>query len=76
MPWKKLLTRPYAIFLRSCSIFLGGVEDVLPLECQIPSLRSAIQEGLSNKDNVCLHLEKLEALNENFFETQQQLECY
>jgi hypothetical protein len=48
----------------SYSIFLGGVENVLPLECQILSLRIAIQEGLSNKDNVRLCLEKLEALNE------------
>ena len=31
-----------------------GVEAVLPLERQIPSLRIAIQEGLSNEDNVCL----------------------
>ena len=29
-----------------------GVKVVLPLKSQIPSLRIAIQEGLSNKDNV------------------------
>ena len=34
-----------------------GVEVVLPLECQIPSLRIAIHEGLSNDDNVHLRLE-------------------
>jgi len=53
-----------------------GVKVVLPLECQIPSLRIAIQEGLSNKDNVRLHLEKLEALDEKCLEAQQRLECY
>ena len=31
-----------------------GVEAVLPLEQQIPSLRIAIQEGFSCEDNVCL----------------------
>nr|XP_027098845.1 uncharacterized protein LOC113718125 [Coffea arabica] len=29
-----------------------GVETVLPLECQIPSLRIAIQEELSEEDNI------------------------
>ena len=52
------------------------VEVVFPLECQIPSLRIAIQEGLSNEDNVRLHLEELEALDEKRLEAQQQLECY
>nr|XP_027086462.1 uncharacterized protein LOC113708191 [Coffea arabica] len=33
-----------------------GVEAVLPLECQIPSLRIAIQEGLSGEDNVVFAL--------------------
>ena len=41
-----------------------GVEDVLPFEHQIPSLRISIQEGLSNEDNVCLRLEELETLEE------------
>ena len=31
-----------------------GVEVVLPLERQIPSLRIAIQEGLTNEENVRL----------------------
>ena len=53
-----------------------GVEVVLPLECQIPSLRIAIQEGLSNEDNVRLRLEELEALDEKRLEAQQRLECY
>ena len=53
-----------------------GVEAVLPLERQIPSLRTAIQEGPSNEDNVCLRLEELEALDEKRLEAQQHLECY
>ncbi|XP_017978221.1 PREDICTED: uncharacterized protein LOC108662400 [Theobroma cacao] len=53
-----------------------GVEVVLPLERQIPSLRIAIQEGLSNEDNVRLRLEELEALDEKRLEAQQRLECY
>ena len=53
-----------------------GVEVVLPLERQIPSLRIAIQEGLSNEDNVRLRLEELEALDEKRLEAQQCLECY
>ena len=44
--------------------FVYEVEAVLPLECQIPSLRISIQEGLSNEDNVRLQLEELEAFDE------------
>ena len=53
-----------------------GVEIVLPLERQIPSLRIAIQECLSNEGNVHLRLEELEALDEKRLEAQQRLECY
>ena len=56
--------------------FVYGVEAVLPLERQIPSLRIAIQEDLSNEDNVHLRLEKLEALDKKRLEAQQRLECY
>jgi hypothetical protein len=53
-----------------------GVETVLPLERQIPSLRIAIQEGLTNEENARLRLEELEALDEKRLEAQQHLECY
>ena len=53
-----------------------GVEAVLPLEQQIPSLRIAIQEGLTNEENVRLRLQELEALDEKRLEAQQRLECY
>ncbi|KAM2618531.1 hypothetical protein TB1_034796 [Malus domestica] len=53
-----------------------GVEAVLPLESQIPSLRMAIQEGLTDEENANLRLQKLEALDEKRLEAQQHLECY
>ncbi|KAG5531746.1 hypothetical protein RHGRI_026388 [Rhododendron griersonianum] len=53
-----------------------GVEAILPLERQIPSLRDAIQEDLTHEDNARLRLEELEALDEKRLEAQQRLECY
>ncbi|KAK4388594.1 hypothetical protein Sango_2466000 [Sesamum angolense] len=53
-----------------------GVEAVLPLEQQIPSLRIAIQEGLTEEKNAQIRLEELEALDEKRLEAQQRLECY
>ncbi|KAM1343755.1 hypothetical protein ACFX2F_007920 [Malus domestica] len=53
-----------------------GVEAVLPLESQIPSLRMAIQEGLTDEENAKLRLQELEALDEKRLEAQQHLECY
>ncbi|KAL0354313.1 UNVERIFIED_CONTAM: hypothetical protein Sangu_1012600 [Sesamum angustifolium] len=52
-----------------------GVETVLPFEQQIPSLRIAIQEGLTKEENVQIRLEELEALDEKRLEAQQTLEC-
>ncbi|TYK24159.1 uncharacterized protein E5676_scaffold610G00650 [Cucumis melo var. makuwa] len=53
-----------------------GVEAVLPLEREIPSLRMTVQEGLTTEDNVKLQLQELEALDEKRLEAQQALECY
>ncbi|KAI5313663.1 hypothetical protein L3X38_042839 [Prunus dulcis] len=53
-----------------------GVEAVLSLESQIPSLRMAVQEGLTNEENAKLHVQELEALDQKRLETQQRLECY
>jgi len=53
-----------------------GVEAVLPLEIQIPSLRVAILEGLSKDDNHTLFLAELESLDEKRLQAQQKLECY
>ncbi|XP_070026113.1 uncharacterized protein [Nicotiana sylvestris] len=53
-----------------------GVEAVLPLERQIPSLRLAIQEGITDEENARLRLVELEAIDEKRLEAQQSLECY
>ncbi|KAH0672501.1 hypothetical protein KY284_023588 [Solanum tuberosum] len=53
-----------------------GAEAVLPLERQIPSLRLAIQEGITEEENARLRLAELEALDEKRLEAQQNLECY
>ncbi|XP_019167861.1 PREDICTED: uncharacterized protein LOC109163566 [Ipomoea nil] len=53
-----------------------GVEAVWPLERQIPSLRLAIQEGLTDEENAKLRLAELEALDEKRLQAQQSLECY
>ncbi|KAL0411803.1 UNVERIFIED_CONTAM: hypothetical protein Slati_3770000 [Sesamum latifolium] len=47
-----------------------GVDAVLPLEQQIPSLRIAIQEGLTEEENARLWLEELKALDEKRLEAQ------
>ncbi|TYK25806.1 uncharacterized protein E5676_scaffold436G00080 [Cucumis melo var. makuwa] len=53
-----------------------GIEAVLPLEREIPSLRMTIQEGLTTEDNAKLRLQELEALDEKRLEAQQALKCY
>ena len=52
------------------------MEAVLPLKRQIPSLRIAIQEGLTGEENAKLRLQELEALYEKRPEAQQRLECH
>nr|XP_033512083.1 uncharacterized protein LOC117276811 [Nicotiana tomentosiformis] len=47
-----------------------GIEAVLPLEKQIPSLRITIQEGLTSEENAQLCLADLEALDEKRLEAQ------
>ncbi|KAL0349831.1 UNVERIFIED_CONTAM: hypothetical protein Sradi_4132300 [Sesamum radiatum] len=53
-----------------------GVEAVIPLEQQIPSLRMAIQEGVTEEENAQIRLEELEALDEKRLKAQQRLDCY
>ncbi|KAI5317114.1 hypothetical protein L3X38_036821 [Prunus dulcis] len=53
-----------------------GVETVLPLESQLPSLRMAVHKGLTDEENAKLCLQELEALDEKRLEAQQRLECY
>ncbi|XP_070013017.1 uncharacterized protein [Nicotiana sylvestris] len=51
-----------------------GVKVVLPLERQIPLLRLAIQEEITDEENTRLRLVELEALDEKSLEAQQSLE--
>ncbi|XP_022883102.1 uncharacterized protein LOC111399842 [Olea europaea var. sylvestris] len=53
-----------------------GVEAVLPLECQIPLLRIAIQKCLTIEENAHLRLGELEALDEKMLEAQIHFKCY
>ncbi|XP_057793051.1 uncharacterized protein LOC131009656 [Salvia miltiorrhiza] len=55
---------------------VAKTKPVIPLEQQIPSLRIAIQEGLTEEENARLRLGELEALDEKRLEAQQRLECY
>lgn len=59
---------PYSLIFR--------VEAVLTLERQILSLRLAIQEGITDKENVKLRFVELKALDEKRLEAQKNLECY
>lgn len=53
-----------------------GREEVLPLEVQIPSLRVAIQESLTEEESAIIRLAELETLDERRFQVQQNLEIY
>ncbi|XP_022147184.1 uncharacterized protein LOC111016196 [Momordica charantia] len=53
-----------------------GVEAILPLEREIPSLQKVVLEGLTIEDNAKLRLQELEALHEKRLDAQQILECY
>jgi len=53
-----MLTRP------SLYALVYGMEVVLPLEIQIPSLRIVLQEGFNEDENHQLRLLELEALDE------------
>ena len=53
-----------------------GVEEVLPLECEIRSLRITIQEGLKSKEIVSLQLSKLKTLHGKRLKVQKGIECY
>ncbi|XP_020084900.1 uncharacterized protein LOC109707778 [Ananas comosus] len=53
-----------------------GVEAVLPLEVELPSLRIAVQHELTNEENALLRLDELDALDETRLTAQQNLELY
>ncbi|CAI9774780.1 unnamed protein product [Fraxinus pennsylvanica] len=50
-----------------------GVKVVLPSECQIPSLRIVIQEGLTTEENAHFRLEKLKKKR---LDAKMHLKCY
>ena len=53
-----------------------GCEAVLPLEIQIPSLRVAIANGMTDEERHKQRLEKLKNLDEVRLAAQQQIELY
>ncbi|XP_070041213.1 uncharacterized protein [Nicotiana tomentosiformis] len=53
-----------------------GIEVVLPLVRQMPSLRLDIQEGITDEENARLRLIEFESLDEKRLEAQQTLEYY
>ena len=53
-----------------------GVEAVLPLEIEIPSLRIALHYSATDKEKIRLRLEELDALDEKRLQAQQCLEVY
>ena len=53
-----------------------GVEAILPLEVELPSLRVAVQNELTTEENERIRLEELEALDEVRLQAQQNLELY
>ena len=53
-----------------------GVEAVLPLEIEIPSLRVALQQGITNDEKIRLRLDELDALDEKRLHAHQSLELY
>ncbi|PKU63440.1 hypothetical protein MA16_Dca026010 [Dendrobium catenatum] len=66
----KMLTKatPYSLVF--------GVEAVLPLEIELPSLRVAVQNDLTQEQNAHLRMEELDALDELKLRAQQNLEIY
>jgi ribonuclease HI len=53
-----------------------GSEAVLPLEIQLPSLRVAVHEELTQDEQIRLRYQELDALEEGRLETLQNLELY
>jgi len=53
-----------------------GCEAVLPLEVQLPSLRVALHEGLTQDEQIRLRFQELDALEEERLHALQDLELY
>jgi hypothetical protein len=69
----------YRVFVRTPTqatpySLVYGSEAVLPLEVQLPSLRVAIHEGISNDEQIKLRFQGLNALEEGRLQAVQNLE--
>jgi hypothetical protein len=53
-----------------------GCEAVLPLEVELPSLRVALRDGLTQDEQILLHFQELDTLEENRLHAVQDLELY
>lgn len=53
-----------------------GYEPILPLEIQIPSLRTALDLEMTAEDNHKLHLQELEVLDNKRLQAQQRIQLY
>jgi hypothetical protein len=53
-----------------------GCEAVLPLEVQLPSLRVALRDGLTQDEQIRLRFQELDSLEEERLHTVQNLELY
>ncbi|KAG0594459.1 hypothetical protein M758_UG079400, partial [Ceratodon purpureus] len=51
-----------------------GVESVLPIECEVPSLRIAVDNRLTTKESLVHCLERLEKLDEDRMLSTQNIE--
>jgi hypothetical protein len=56
--------------------FVYGSEAVLPLEVQLPSLLVIVQDELTNDEQIRLHFQELDALEEGRLNALQNLELY
>jgi hypothetical protein len=56
--------------------FVYGSEAVLPLEVQLPSLRAAVHEEITNDEQIQLRFQELDALEEGRLQAVQNLELY
>ncbi|KAI5649528.1 hypothetical protein M9H77_35533 [Catharanthus roseus] len=66
----------HIFILAAIDYFSKWAEATALKEHQIPSLRIAVQEKLTEEENAHLQLEELEVVDEKRLEAQQRLECY
>lgn len=67
-------TTPHTLVLATLYFLIYRTKEVIQPKCQIPSLRQAIQEGITKVENSCLHIEELEFFGKKKLEAQQSIE--